>query len=37
MFYVMLDGFDDDNGIIDHQTDGQYQAEERKCIDREAE
>ena len=37
MFYVMLDGFDHDDGIIDHQTYGQDQAEERKRVNREAE
>jgi hypothetical protein len=37
MFYVMLDGFDHDNGIIDDQAYGQYQAEKRKRINREAE
>ena len=37
MFYVMLDCFDYDNGIIDHQTYGQDQAEKRKRINRESE
>ena len=34
---VALDAFDDDNGIVHHQTDGQHQPEHRKRIDGEAE
>ena len=37
MLYVMLDRFDYDNGIVDHQTYRQNQAEKRKRINREAE
>ncbi len=29
---VMLDRFDDDDGIIDHETDGEHQAEERERV-----
>ncbi len=33
MLDVMLHNFDDDNGIVHHQTDGQHQAEERQRVD----
>jgi hypothetical protein len=35
-FDVMLHGFDDDDGVIDHQADGQHQSEEGKRVDGEA-
>jgi hypothetical protein len=34
---VVLDGFDDDDRVIDHETDRQHQAEQRQGVDREAE
>ena len=36
-FDVALHAFDDHNGIVDHQADGQHQPEQRKRIDRETE
>src|SRR5262245_5726270 len=33
----MLYGFDDDDGVVDDETDRQHQAEQRQRIDREAE
>src|SRR5437016_1381006 len=37
MLDVMLDGFDDDDGIIDDEADGQHETEQRKGIHREPE
>ncbi len=37
LFDVVLDGFDDDDGVIDDQADGEHQAEERKRVDGEPE
>ncbi len=34
---VMLDRFDHDDGVVDDETDGQHQAEERKSVDGESE
>ena len=34
---VMFDGFDDDDRIIDHETDGEHEAEERERVHREPE
>ena len=34
---VMLDGLDDDDGVVDDQADGEHEAEERERVDREAE
>jgi len=36
LFDVALHAFDDDDGIVDHQADGQHQPEHRKGIDGEA-
>ena len=35
-FHVVLDGLDDDDGVVDHDADGEHQAEEREVIDAEA-
>ena len=37
MLDVMFDGFDDNDGIVDDQADGENQSEERKSVDGEAE
>ena len=37
MFHVVLNGFDHDDGIIDHEADGQNQAKQRQGVDRESE
>ena len=34
---VALDVLDHDDGVIDHDADGQHEAEERERVDREAE
>ena len=34
---VALDVLDHDDGVIDHDADGQHQAEQRQRVDREAE
>ena len=34
---VALDVFDDDDGVVDHNADGQHQAEQRQIVEREAE
>ena len=33
---VVLDGLDDDDGVVDHDADGQHQAEQRQVVEREA-
>ena len=33
---VMLDGLDDDDGVIDDDADGQHQAEQRQVVQAEA-
>ena len=33
---VVLDGLDDDDGVIDHDADGQHQAEQRQVVQAEA-
>jgi len=37
IFDVALDGFDDDDGVIDDEADGQNQAEQRERVDGKAE
>ena len=37
LFDVVLDRLDHDDGVVDHQADGEHQAEERKRVDGEAE
>ena len=37
MLDVMLDRFDDDDGVVDDQADGEHEAEERERVDGEAE
>ena len=34
---VMLDRLDDDDGVVDHDADGQHQAEQRQVVQAEAE
>ena len=34
---MALDGFDDDNSVINHKTNCEHKAKERECVDREAE
>src|SRR5690606_16070933 len=36
LVYIMLYGLDDDDGIIHHNTDGQYETEHGQHVDREA-
>jgi len=36
VFDVVLDRFDDDDGVVDHDADGQHQAEQRQIIQTEA-
>ena len=33
LFNVMFNGFHYDDGVVHHQSDGQHQAEQGKCID----
>ena len=37
LFDVVLDGFDDDDGVVHDEADGEHEAKERKRIDGEAE
>ena len=37
LFDVALDRFDDDDGVVNDQADGQHEAEQRKRIDGKAE
>ena len=37
MLDVVLDGLDDDDGVVHHDADGQHQAEERQVVQAEAE
>ena len=34
---MVLDRFDDDDGVVNHQADGKHEAEKRKRVDRKAE
>ena len=36
MFQVMLDGLDDDDGVVDDDADRQHQAEQRQVVQAEA-
>ena len=36
-FDVMLDGFDDDDGVVNDEADGQHQPEQRQRVDRKSE
>ena len=36
-FNVTLDGFDDDDGVVDDEADGEHEPEQRESIDGEAE
>lgn len=37
MLDVVFDGFDDDDGVVNDEADGEHEAEQRQRIDREAE